>query len=188
MGVKDPGLDPDRFSSSQAWHLARSEDEVRLTDFEFALMAATAGFERYAVQTARLVGGPELGYSEVVIIHVVRMHDTPKDAATIARLLNRDDLPNVQYALRKLVSTGLVEKSKQGTTTVFSTTAEGVRWTDRYAALRTKILLGIVTAEHAFSGGLGRATRAMSVLAGIFDSSARAAALLNPATLFDEDH
>ncbi len=181
------GLDANRFSSSQAWHLAEGPEAIQLTDFEFAMLAVHAAFERYAVQTARLCGGPELNFTEVLIIHVVRMHDRPKDAATIARLLNRDDLPNVQYALRKLVTSGLVEKSKLGTATVFSTSDEGVRWTDRYAALRSKVMLEFLGAEDLFAGRLEVATRSAAVLAGMFDSSSRAAALLNPVALATEE-
>lgn len=179
-------LDPERFSSSQEWHLARSKAETELTNFELALMFAYAAFERYVVQTCRLVGGPELGFNEAVILHVVRMHDRPKDAATVARLLNRDDLPNVQYALRKLLSFGLIERVKVGQTAVFQPTEIGLEWTDRYAALRRQVLSEIF-ANNSYAGdSTASLARAISVKAGLFDAAARASAVLNPSNLFDE--
>ena len=40
---------------------------------------------------------------------VVRMGDEPKRLSEIGQLLNRVDVPNLQYATRKLVRSGLIE-------------------------------------------------------------------------------
>ncbi len=194
--ISDPPFNPNSpvpsdqatgwYATSREWHLARSPEETEITNFEFALMAASSAFERYVIQTSRLVGEPELGFNEVVIMHVVRMQDRPKDATTIARFLNRDDLPNVQYALRKMVSIGLITKTKSGTSTVFEATEEGVRWTERYSALRVKVLMDLMMSDEGFLNRLQSATRALSMLAGMYDASSRTAASLNPNTLFGE--
>lgn len=181
-------LDPDRYSNAQSWHLARTNDETRLTDMEFSIMAASAAFERYVVQMSRLVGGPEIGFNESVILHVVRMHERAKDASTIARYLNRDDLPNVQYALRKLVALGYIEKEKAGSATVFAVTTAGRQWTDRYAALREKLLLSQMQTTDMFGQAtLATTANVIGIIGGMYDAATRAGGILNPSTLFDSD-
>lgn len=175
------GLDTDRYSKSQEWHLARSERETEITNFEFNLMAAAAAFERCVTQLCHLLG-QDLAYNEAVILHVVRMHDRPKDAATIARLLNRDDLPNVQYALRKLVNLGLIVKTKQRGGSYFSTTEAGTRWTESYADLRARIMLTLQD-SNAKGDKLDLSVPALALMAATYDAAGRAAAILNPTNL-----
>jgi len=46
---------------------------------------------------------------DVAVLNVVRMGDEPKRLSEIGQLLNRVDVPNLQYATRKLVRSGLIE-------------------------------------------------------------------------------
>ena len=45
---------------------------------------------------------------ENALLHIIRMNDRPKTMKDLARLTNRDDMPNMQYSLRKLMGAGLV--------------------------------------------------------------------------------
>lgn len=172
-------------TSTPTWHLGRTTPEADLANVEFALMAASAAFIRYVEQIAQLVGEPTLSYNEITILHVIRMYERPKDATTIARFVNRDDLPNVQYTLRKLVSEGLVKKTRSGVSAHYETTTLGTDWTERYAALRAKLLVDQMTADEMSGATLESIARRLTRLTVLYESSSRSAAILNPHGLFD---
>ena len=79
---------------------------------------------------------------DVAVLNVLRMMDQPKSRQQLANLLNRDDTSNLQYALRKLLRAGLIEKadatSRKNTT--YRTTLAGQKVTDKYANLRRQLL------------------------------------------------
>ena len=100
------------------WHLAADEPEVAATEFEFALMRS----------------GPDNA-----LLHVIRMNDRAKTIKEIARLMNRDDIPNIQYSIRKMVSDGLVSKHGSSRTGVtYAATDRGCEITDRNAEVRRR--------------------------------------------------
>jgi predicted MarR family transcription regulator len=178
--ANDNGYDPVR-----AWHLVQSDRDEALTAFEFTLLQVEEAFQRWCVQIARLVGNPEITFNEVVVLHVVRMQERAKDAATIAKLVNRDDLPNVQYNLRKLVSLGLVEKVRLGAGSFFQVTELGRDETDRYAELRHRILTESLEEVASSDQKFAQVNRFLQVMTGIYDSAARATAVINPTLFFD---
>lgn len=175
------------FEAARSWHLATNWDEETIVSFEFALMQSTEAFARFVLSTAHLVGNRELSYNEVVILHVVRMQERAKDASTIAKLINRDDLPNVLYNLRKLVALALVEKVKIGSGTYFQVTETGRRETDRYAEVRRQVLLDNINALENLTEQLDAANRALQVMTGLYDAALRDTQILNPATLFGDE-
>ena len=109
------------------WHLGDSPHEGKLTDLEWCVLRYQQAFERWVVQLGAITGLENLNYIEIQLLNVIRMQDRPKTAASIARQLNRDDIPNIQYVLRKLVRDGLCEKvSTPGSkSTDFAVTEEG---------------------------------------------------------------
>lgn len=172
------------YEVARAWHLAKDTRGELTTSFEFALMQVFEAYERWVVQAARLVGNPDINYPEVVILHVVRMQERAKDAATIAKLVNRDDLPNVLYTLRKLVSLGLAEKVKVGSGTYFQATERGRMETDRYAALRSDLLLKSMAQVTDIDSKLETVNSLLKVMTGLYDGAARETAVINPVALF----
>ena len=121
------------------------------------------------------------------ILHVVRMQERPKDTATIAQLTNRDDLPNLQYNLRKLVSMGLLERTKSGTSSVFAVTPAGREVTDRYAALRRQVLASNLVELADVTVKLQHAIRSMHILTGLYEAASRDLATINPTVMFTDD-
>jgi predicted MarR family transcription regulator len=85
------------------WHLAKSDVEVSTTELEFALMRTFEGFGRW--QSECLAGVVDLAASgpENALLHIIRMNERPKTIKDLARMTNRDDVPNIQYSLRKLI-------------------------------------------------------------------------------------
>lgn len=165
------------------WHLAKDKTELKVTELEFAFIRVQEAFARWVAAADQVVGMAELKHSEHVILHVIRMQDRPKSGATIARLLNRDDLPNIQYNLRKLESVGLIQKHKEngGKILTYSVTESGERMTSEYSQLRSELLIGSVKSLHDFEARVENATQLLSMLTGIYEESARSCASFNGA-------
>lgn len=159
------------------WHLAETPGEVDFTELEFAVMRTFESFGRW--QSECLAGCIDLAASgpENALLHMIRMNDRPKSVKELARLANRDDIPNIQYSLRKLIGAGLVERSGSGRTgVVYTVTERGRAVTDKYAAIRRALLIAAVEGVPDFRERLADATRTLNLLAGIYEEAARVAA------------
>ena len=158
----------------RAWHLARSSHEAKSTDLEWSILRYQQAFERWITQLADITGLSELSYVEIIIMHVIRMQDRPKTAASIARQLNRDDIPNIQYCLRKLVKMKLCRKvtEKGSKSAAFEVTDRGKILTDHYAEVRKEILTEQSKSIDRIDEKLVEATKIISLLTGLYDEAA----------------
>lgn len=184
---KGDGDLPTLLAPGHQWHLALDTHEESLTNFEFAVLQVTESFQRFAVQAVRVASDLDLTFNEVVALHVVRMQERPKDSATIAQLMNRDDLPNLQYSLRKLVKLGLLERTKARTASVFTVTDAGRAVSDRYAALRRQALTTNLSELTDVTARLQQVVRSMHVLTGLYDNAARELATIDPSVILTDD-
>lgn len=167
---QDAGLD-------YHWHLAQSDAEVDTTELEFALMRTFEGFGRWQSECLASVCDLAATGPENAMLHIIRMNDRPKSIKDLARLTNRDDVPNIQYSLRKLIGAGLVERKGSGRSGVtYEVTAEGRRVTDAYGVLRRRLLMAAIGNLPGFAGRLAEATRTLNLLSGIYEEVARVAA------------
>lgn len=160
------------------WHLARNTHEAATTDFEWSLIRFQQAFERYVSQLASITGLQKLSFPEVVILHVIRMQDRPKTAAIIARQVNRDDIPNIQYSLRKLVKLKLARKVREANGKIFAyeVTRKGRELLDTYAELRADVLTGQTRNIENVDEKLRETARLLSLLTGVYDEAGRISA------------
>ena len=169
-GGKEAGLD-------YLWHLAQSEAEVDTTELEFALMRTFEGFGRWQSECLASVCDLAATGPENALLHIIRMNDRPKSIKDLARLTNRDDVPNIQYSLRKLLGAGLILRKGSGRSGVtYEVTEEGLRVTEDYGALRRRLLMTAIANLPGFAGRLAEATRTLNLLSGIYEEVARTAA------------
>lgn len=160
-------------SVDRRWHLAQEPLEVDLTDFEYALMRAFESFGRWQAECLASSGRIEASGPENALLHVIRMHDRPKTIKELARLTNREDIPNMQYSLRKLLKSGLIAREGSSRTGVhYTVTAEGHTITDRYAEIRRELLVSLLGRLKSPDGALRDATGTLELLVGIYDSAA----------------
>ena len=105
-------------------------------------------------------------YAKDVILHIIRLHDRPKSATMIANLLNRDDIQNVQYSLRKLLGYQLVSKSRAAKSNVHSyqITDQGRARVRQYAHFRRQGLIGQTNAIRAIDQRLATPPAAVQPL------------------------
>jgi predicted MarR family transcription regulator len=125
-----------------SWHLARTETERKLSEFEFRLERLAQSYYRWKAACLAAVCDVPLTGDDVAVLNVVRMGDEPKRLSEVGQLLNRVDVPNLQYATRKLVKAGLIETegSSSRKETRYRATQTGRDVTEAYAALRAVTL------------------------------------------------
>jgi predicted MarR family transcription regulator len=168
-----PGLAP----LNRRWHLARDAHEVELTEFEYAAIRFYAAFQRWNEAAVQAAGGAALTFTEASMLHVVRMQERPKSISLIATLLNRDDLSNLQYGLRKLRSHDLIRPtggtSRKGF--AYEVTPRGRALTDRIAAIATELVFSSTRAIADVEPKLVASADLLRLMTGIFDEAARIA-------------
>lgn len=162
----------------RSWHLAEDESSFKVTEFEWTMIRFQEAFSRSVMAMGALTIDADLKYSEHLILHVIRMQDRPKSSATIARMINRDDIPNIQYSLRKLEAKGLISKVQDIGAKIFAytVTEKGAVMTDEYAALRSEVLLGPMATLSNFNASIAKATQLLGVMTGIYEEAARSSA------------
>ncbi len=125
-------------TAEHRWHLAMDDFSVEITDLEYAVMRLNQSFSRWQSECMGAVLGVALSGQENALMHVIHMHERPKTIRDLLHMTNRQDVANMQYELRKLIKSGLIEKNGTARTGVYySTTSEGARVcedTQRYAA------------------------------------------------------
>jgi predicted MarR family transcription regulator len=122
---------------------------------------------------------PACGGHDFALLNVIRMHDRAKGISEIGRLLNRDDVPNLQYSIRKLTKFGFIEKTgkksnKKGAT--YRATPKGIKATDRYARFRRELLLPLTESLSESNHKLRQVTNMLTLMSGIYDQAACVAA------------
>ena len=155
------------------WHLAKNEDDTALTKVEHALMRCYEGFARWQSACLAAEGDLTVTGPENTLLHLIRMHETKKSMVDLMRVTNRDDIPNVQYALRKLRKAGLIKKHGAGRSGVtYSITDEGRKLTERYAILRQTLLVDELGTLKEMAVKLEEASSALNVLSGAYQKAA----------------
>jgi len=156
------------------WHLARTDHEIPLAEFEYALYRVHAAFERWQAECIAAVAHQPLNSTENAVLHVIRMKERPKTVAEIGRLLNRDDIPNIQYAIRKLTRSGLIEKDahdrKRGI--CYQVTDKGLKVSDDYAKLRRNQLMPMLETVSQAEDMIDTTRKMLDLMKAMYDSAA----------------
>ena len=160
-----------------SWHLARTETEWRLSDFEFRLERLAQAYYRWKAACLAAVCDVPLTGDDVAVLNVVRMGDEPKRLSEVGQLLNRVDVPNLQYATRKLVRAGLVETegSSSRKETRYRATETGRAVTEAYALLRGATMPPMLDALEGWAANLESTTVQMDMLASLYGQAAQVA-------------
>jgi predicted MarR family transcription regulator len=93
-------------------------------------------------------------------------------------LLKRDDQSNLQYGIRKLLKSGLIEKSQDGKSkkdVTYRVSALGREVTDNYAIFRNELLISLtrsITGER----DLESIAKVLNLMSGLYDQASCVAA------------
>jgi len=149
----------------------RSDEEI-LAGFEYALWHLGAAFSRWRRDCFAAVSDLGISGSETSILHAVEMNGTAKGLMDISRLLHRDDLPNLQYGLKKLLQIKLIEKrgtSRKTTNYVISESGKAVVLAYKKKRQETLLRLFKQLPQDAFD--MENMVALMHVMTGIYDQS-----------------
>jgi predicted MarR family transcription regulator len=164
-------------SAPGSWHLARTEAERRLSDFEFALERLAQAYYRWKAACLAAVCDTPLTGDDVAVLNVVRMGDVSKRLSEVGQLLNRVDVPNLQYTTRKLVRAGLIETEGGSSRkeTRYRATEAGRSITEAYAELRAATLPPMLEALEGWAAKSETARVQLDLMAGLYAQSAQIA-------------
>ena len=161
----------------RSWHLARTPEEMDVADIEYALIRCFEAFGHWQAECLASVVEFSASGPENALLHMIRANDRPKSVRDLAHMANRQDVPNIQYSLRKLIKGGLVVKSGSGRSGVtYETTELGRDVCDRYADVRADLLIESVGRLPELAKRLPDAAHALDLMTGIYEQAAREAA------------
>ena len=159
----------------KTWHLANTEEETKLTDFEFHLWRVFYGFMRWQEGCEKVANQTDLTGSELSILHIIRMKDRPKTLNELMRLLNRDDNFNITYSIKKLIKNGLIRKiasdKHNKKTFSYEITEAGIKNTDAYTTLRKNVLIELFAKKRELN--LDKLSNVLSELIAIYEEADR---------------
>jgi predicted MarR family transcription regulator len=160
-----------------AWHLARTDTERALSDFEFGLERLAQAYYRWKAACLAAVCDVPLTGDDVAVLNIVRMGDEPKRLSQIGQLLNRVDVPNLQYATRKLSKAGLIETEGNASRkeTRYRVTATGRAVTEAYAALRATTLPPMIDALDGWAAKSEATSAQLDLISGLYAQAAQIA-------------
>jgi predicted MarR family transcription regulator len=169
--------EPDSPKLDRSWHLARTPQEMDVADLEYALIRCFEAFGHWQAECLASVVEFSASGPENALLHMIRANDRPKSVRDLAHMANRQDIPNIQYSLRKLIKGALVTKSGSGRSGVtYEATALGRDVCDRYADVRAELLVAMVAKLPELAKRLPDAAHALDLMTGIYEQAAREAA------------
>jgi predicted MarR family transcription regulator len=81
--------------------------------------------KRWVLRCGQAAGGGRLSYTDWMALILLYYRDEPIRSTEMASVFNIDDLHVMNYANKRLVQFGLLQKSRQGKEVFFSLTEEG---------------------------------------------------------------
>lgn len=158
------------------WHLGKNDEELAIADFEYALLRCVESFSTWQQECLAAASGHKMSATDNVVLHVTRMNERPKTVTELARLMNRDDLSNIKYSIRKLLDAGLLEKvteSGRRKGTRYRITPEGNVLTERFAELRRQQLIPSIGSISGIRQRLEATAGTLNLVGGIYEQAAR---------------
>lgn len=158
-------------------HLA-TEEGWPLSEVEFGLTIVFNAFQKWIVRCAAAAGQGDMNAIDVLVLHNVNHRDKEKRRIDVTFMLNIEDSHVVNYALKKLVSMGLIEKEKRGKEIFYATSEKGKKLCEEYRNVREQCLIPGIKSINQDAEELSRHAAVLRTLSGLYDQASRAAASL----------
>lgn len=159
-----------------SWHLGQDKDELKVIDFEFLFWRTYYSWIRWQEDCQRTIANDDLMAPEIALLHLIRMKDRPKTIYELGRLLNRDDTPNIQYGVKKLVEleyVAKVEVTGPKKAVAYKATQKGCDVAEAYAQTRENIFLKLLKEHGIKEDQFIEMTKFLTVLKGILEEASR---------------
>ncbi|WP_245297048.1 MULTISPECIES: winged helix DNA-binding protein [Rhodomicrobium] len=135
-------------------------------------------FSRWMTRCMAAAGNQEMSPLDILVLHHVNHRDRQKRLSDISFLLNVEDVHTVNYALKKLVKSGLIAGERNGKEIFYSTTKTGVALCETYREVREQCLVGSLKTMDFNPDELRRVAGMLRTLSGFYDQASRSAASL----------
>lgn len=154
-------------------YMTGCEASATLTRAELAMIRALQAFGRWCFFLHKSVSGVTLGVEDVWLLHSIRMRGGAQNLSELLLFLNRTDVSTIQYSLRKIEQSGLIERvtGNSRREAGYRLTEAGVRATEEYARIRGELLIGLIGDVNGLVPALDGAAGAMERLTSLYDQS-----------------
>ena len=155
------------------WHLCQTDEEVPVTMIEYSLIRTFGALERWMAECQGAAAHMPMSSTDNLVLNAIRMREVPKGLSELARFLNRDDVSNIQYSLRKLQRVGLIEQnsSKKRRGASYQVTEKGRKVTDEFARLRRKLLIAAVPTLTDWEEQVATTRRVLELMHGVYENA-----------------
>ncbi|MFK7836708.1 MAG: winged helix DNA-binding protein [Sulfitobacter sp.] len=167
---------PDRRIVSSR-HLAEG-DGWEASELEYGMIIAFNAFTRWTTRCMAAAGNAELTSLEILVLHNTNHRGREKRLTDICFLLNIEDAHTVNYALKKLLKSKLLEANKRGKEVFYSTSKEGAALCDAYRKVRKSCFLDGLGRMDTNGDDLREIAAGLRAMSGQYDQASRAAASL----------
>ncbi len=159
----------------KTWHLASTEDEIKITEFELQLWRTFSAFTRWQEDCEQSTNNSSLTANDIAVLHIIRMKDRPKSIYDIGRLMNRTDTYNIYYSVKRLLNLKLISVSKSTDKKIkeYAITPAGIENTDAYTQSRRTVLINLFIKELNLD--FEQLSKSLAILKAVYDEADRAA-------------
>jgi len=155
-----------------------SPDSWQLSEFEYGLIIAHNAFSRWMQRCMSASGHVDFSPLDILVLHNVNHRGREKRLVDICFVLHVEDQHTVNYSLKKLVKSGLIDREKKGKEILYFVTDEGRKACEQYRAIREKCLTSSYRAMDQESGEMSQAAALLRLMSGMYDQASRAASSL----------
>lgn len=159
-------------------HLADSDQGWQLSELEYAMIMAHNAFTRWTMHCMASAGYKDFNPLDILVLHNVNHRTREKRLADIAFMLNIDDSHTVNYSLKKLIKSELVQGNKVGKEVFYVTTPAGKEICEKYRDRRQSCLLDAAVATDMNFEEISHIALILRSLSGLYDQASRAASSL----------
>ncbi|MDG1169563.1 MAG: winged helix DNA-binding protein [Sulfitobacter sp.] len=175
MTGRSKSLPERRIVSSR--HLAEG-DGWEASELEYGMIIAFNSFSRWMSRCMAAAGNADLTPLEILVLHNTNHRGREKRLTDICFLLNIEDTHTVNYALRKLLKSGLLEAEKRGKEVFYKTSKTGAELCETYRAVRKSCFLDGLSRMDTNGDDLREIAAGLRAMSGQYDQASRAAASL----------
>lgn len=149
-----------------------------LSEVEYALNITSNAFQRWIVRCSAAADNEGLTAMEIQVLHTVNHREKGKSLSDICLMLNIEDTHLVNYAVKKLEASDLIQTSKRGKEKIVIITKDGQKSCARYHEIREALLVESVLALGLDPKEVSKAATLLRALSGHYDQAARSVASL----------
>jgi len=160
-------------AGEESCHLAVDRCGAALTRVELGVMRIQEAFGCWVVELHKQSKGPQLSFQDIALLHCVRLRSGTPTLGEMLIFQHRHDLSSIQYGFKKLESLGLLRKVKAASKReiAYEITEVGRQITDRYATLRSEILVGLCAEIVGMEEAMHEAAAVMERMIGLYDQA-----------------